>query len=106
KGRRQRGRTSLQISPQCSHRRNRRTRYATGGDGKGGSISREGQAIVQTRGLLKSQRLDCACYCVIAPLLPASHHGVRQLLRQRRMRSSAPWSGGDLISCALIGGWE
>src|SRR6478736_5160193 len=48
---RQRGRTSFQISPQSSRRRNRRTRYATGREGKGGSLSREGQAIVQSRAL-------------------------------------------------------
>jgi len=44
-------RTSFQISPQSSRRRNRRTRYATGREGKGGSLSREGQAIVQSRAL-------------------------------------------------------
>ena len=37
-------------------------------DGKGRSISRKGQAIVQNRGLLKSQRVDGArVYCAIAP---------------------------------------
>src|ERR1700751_101747 len=49
-GRRKRCRTSLKISTRCSRRRNRRTRYATGPDGKGGSLSREGKAIVQIRG--------------------------------------------------------
>jgi hypothetical protein len=47
---RQRSRTSLQIPPRCSHRRNRRPRYATGPEGEGGSLSREGQAIVKIRG--------------------------------------------------------
>jgi hypothetical protein len=42
---------AFQISPQSSRRRNRRTRYATGREGKGGSLSREGQAIVQSRAL-------------------------------------------------------
>jgi hypothetical protein len=49
KSRRQRGRTSLQISPRSSCRRSRRTRYATGREGKGGSLSRESQTIVQIR---------------------------------------------------------
>ena len=83
------------------HRRNRRTRYATGREGKGRSISREGQAIVQTRGLLKSQRVGTAqqLYCAISPLLPASHHGVRQLLRQRRIRFNVKRSWFSGAAC-------
>src|ERR1700739_2362015 len=50
KGRGQRVREGLQISPRYSRRRNRRARYAIGREGKGGSLPREGQAIVQIRG--------------------------------------------------------
>ena len=59
KGRRQCGRTSLQISPRSSHRRNRKTRFATGREGKGGGLSREDQTVVQIRGLLNRR---CAWY--------------------------------------------
>jgi hypothetical protein len=57
---RKRGRTSLQISPRSSCR-GCRTRYATGCEGKGRGISREGQTVVQVRGLLN--RIACKRLC-------------------------------------------
>ena len=58
---RKRGRTSLQISPRSSHCGNHRTRYATRREGKGRGISREGQTIVQVRGLLNPVACKCLC---------------------------------------------
>jgi len=56
-GRCQRGRASLQISPRSSHRGNRRTRFAARREGKGGGLSRQGQAIVQARAARRRYRL-------------------------------------------------
>src|SRR6476646_1537796 len=84
KGRRQRVQAGLQISPRSSRRRNRRARYAIGREGKGGSLPREGQAIVQIRGahwpyrlglLNRSRSVARAPVYAIAPCWPASHHG-------------------------------
>ena len=73
------------ISPRCSHRRNRRTRYATGCEGKGRSISREGQVIVQTRRGLCSALTARVCTARLR-LAACFTSAIRQLLRQRRIR--------------------